>query len=69
MDNLFTSARLLVELKKQGFGAAGTVRTTKAAGKTLEEKYRTIGQKDLILKEVDRGLNLTLSDLKLRYTT
>lgn len=27
LDNLFTSARLLTELSKEGFGAAGTVRT------------------------------------------
>ena len=29
LDNLFTSARLLTQLEDDGFGAAGTVRTTR----------------------------------------
>ena len=65
MDYLFTSAKLLVQLKKEGFGAAGTIRTTKTAGEAVEEKYGIKRQKQL--KEVDRGLDPTLSDLKLKY--
>ena len=42
LDNLFTSARLLRQLKKEGFGAAGTVRTAKTARETIEE---TVGLK------------------------
>ena len=41
MDNLFTSAKLLAQLKEEGFGAARTVRTTKTAREEVEEKYRT----------------------------
>ena len=67
MDNLFTSAKLLAQLKEEGFGAAGTVRTTKTAREEVEEKYGTKRQKQL--KEVDRGLDRTLSDLKLKYST
>ena len=37
LDNLFTSSRLLRQLKTEGFGAAGTVRTLKTA---REEKRR-----------------------------
>ena len=58
-----------MELKRQGFGTAGTVRTTKTARETLEEKHETKRQKDPTLKEVDRGLDPTLSDLKLKHTT
>lgn len=41
MDNLFTLAKLLAQLKEEGFGAAGTVRTTKTAREEVEENYRT----------------------------
>ena len=37
LDNLFTSARLLRQLKQEGFGAAGTVRTSKTAREKIEE--------------------------------
>ena len=65
MDNLFTSAKLLAQLKEEGFGAAGTVRTTKTAREEIEEKHGTKRQKQL--KEANRGLDSTLSDLKLKY--
>ena len=61
MDNLFTSAKLLAQLKKEDFSAASTIRTTKTAREEVEEKYRTKRQKQL--KEVDR----TLSNLKLKH--
>ena len=37
LDNLFTSARLLRQLKQEGFGAAGTVRTAKTVRGNIEE--------------------------------
>lgn len=39
IDNLFTSAKLLAQLKQEGFGAAGIIRTTKIAREEVEEKY------------------------------
>ena len=61
LDNLFTSARLLRQLKQEGFGTAGTVRTSKTTREKIEEKDQTI------LKEQNRGLNPLLSLLKLDY--
>ena len=61
LDNLFTSARLLRQLKQEGFGAAGTVRTSKTAREKIEEKDQTA------LKEQNRGLNPLLSSLKLDH--
>jgi hypothetical protein len=37
LDNLFTSARLLSTLREQGFGAAGTVRSSKSKAELLAE--------------------------------
>lgn len=65
LDNLFTSARLLSLLRDQGFGGAGTVRTTKTNREALEEKEGFKAQKQH--KEVDRGLDYSLSELKLIY--
>ena len=63
LDNLFTSARLLRQLKQEGFGAAGTVRTSKTAREKIEEKGHTV------LKEQNRGLDPLLSSLKLDHNT
>ena len=68
LDNLFTSARLLTQLKEEGFGAAGTVRTQKTEREIREETQGTKAQKEKI-KEVNRGLHLSLSALKLEYNT
>ena len=65
MNNIFISDKLLVQLKEEGFSATGTIRTTKTAREAVEEKYRAKRQKQL--KEVDQGLDPTLSDLKLKY--
>ena len=65
MDNLFTSAKLLTQLKEEGFGSARTFRTTNTAREEVEEKHGMKRQKQL--KEMDRGLHPTLSDLKLKY--
>ena len=60
LDNLFTFTSLLTVLKKEGFGGAGTVRTTK----TEREE-----QKDQAQKGQDRGLDRSLAVLKLRHNT
>ena len=67
LDNLFTSARLLRQLKQEGFGAAGTVRTQKTAREKIEEKDGSTQQQKALLKEQNRGLNPLLSSLKLEY--
>ena len=63
LDNLITSARLLSRLKTLGFGGAGTVRTSKTVREEIEEKNGTKQQK--AKKEYNRGLDRSLSDLKL----
>ena len=45
LDNLFMSASLLTELKKEGFGGAGTVRIAKTAREEDEEKVGTTKQR------------------------
>ena len=45
LDNLFTSARLLSQLDSEGFGAAGTVRTTSTSREEMEAKEGTQAQK------------------------
>ena len=68
MDNLFTTASLLAKLKEYGFGAAGTVRTTKTTREEIEEKSGTAAQRQrLTTKDVNRGLDPRLSDLKNVY--
>ena len=63
MDNLFTSAELLRRLKKEGFGAAGTARTTKTAREESEAVSGTAGQKET-LKEPNRGIPTRIAELK-----
>ena len=65
IDNLFTSADVIVTCKHIGFGAAGTVRTTKTKREELEEKQDTKAQKQR--KEFNRGLDTCLADLKLKH--
>ena len=71
LDNLFTSKRLLLQLKAEGFGAAGTVRTSKTAREKIEESEGSKQQQEKLLKEKDRGLDPLLSSLKLHraYTS
>ena len=64
MDNLFTSARLLVQLEERGFGGAGTVRTTKTQREKDEEISGIKAQKQEAKKEHNRGLDLYLSDIR-----
>ena len=67
MDNLFTSARLLSALKEEGFGAAGTVRTTKTTREEEEEKHGTEQQRKNLAIDENKGLDEKLSDLKNVY--
>ena len=69
LDNLFTSARLLKALKKEGFGAAGTVRTTQTKREKDEKEKGTKKQRKKLPLEENRGLDRTLSDLKLKHHT
>jgi hypothetical protein len=92
LDNLFTSVRLFALLRDSGFGAAGTVRTTKSRSSWLAdtsvdegpderlvhlfEDFQTqqIQQSQISqpssqksLKEVNRGLDSSLAELKIVY--
>ena len=67
LDNLFTSSRLLTQLEDDGFGAAGTVRTTRTERENKEAKDGTKAQQKELEKEINRGLDPQLSDLKLKH--
>ena len=67
LDNLFTSTLLLKILKEEGFGAAGTVRTTKTKREITEEEFGTNEQQERQRREPNRGLDPSLSDLKLDH--
>ena len=67
LDNLFTSVRLLTQLEDDGFGAAGTVRTTRTEREKKEAKSGTKAQHQELQKEINRGLDPRLSDLKLKH--
>ena len=57
LDNLFTSVKLLQELRRLRIGGAGTIRTTKTKREELDEK------KESKKEQIDRQL----TDLKLLY--
>ena len=65
LDNLFTSARLLSQLNSEGFGGAGTVRTTVTSREELEVIKGTQAQKKS--QEPNRGLDQRLADLKIKW--
>lgn len=65
LDNLFTSVRLLSQLDEEGFGAAGTVRTTKTRREELETEEGTKAQREN--QEKNRGLDQRLTDLKIKW--
>ena len=67
LDNLFTSARLLTQLDSEGFGAAGTVRTTTTSREELEAKEGTKAQKKS--QEPNRGLDERLLELRTKWNT
>ena len=69
LDNLFTSVRLLTQLEDDGFGAAGTVRTTRTKREKNEAKSGTKAQQKELQKEKEhnRGLDLRLTDLKIKH--
>ena len=62
LDNLFTSARLLTRLDEEGFGAAGTVRTSTTRREDLEATNGTQAQQ--ASTEPNRGLDPRLLDLR-----
>ena len=68
LDNLFTSASLLTELKKEGFGGAGTIRIAKTAREEDEEKVGTTKQRQRAQKEHNRGIQPDLAELKIRHS-
>ena len=65
MNNLFTSADVIVTCSDIDFEAVGTVRITKTKREEQEEIKSTKAQKKR--KEVNRSLNSALSDLKLKH--
>ena len=71
MDNLFTSADLLGLLRNNGFGAAGTVRTSGQQTATEKDEARngTISQQKRLKKNKNRGIVPALADLKWTYET
>jgi hypothetical protein len=80
IDNLFTSAHLLAELRKFGIGGAGTVRTTKTKREEMEEKTQPsqssqpsqpsqLSQSSQPTREFNRGLNQSIADIKIRHNT
>jgi len=48
LDNLFTSSRLLRQLKLEGFGAAGTIRISKTTRENIEESEGSTQQKNIL---------------------
>ena len=67
LDTLFTSARLLSQLDSEGFGAAGTVRTTSTRREELKAQNGTKAQKKST--EPNRGLDLSLLELRTKWNT
>ena len=65
LDNLFTSSRLLSQLDSEGFGAAGTVRTTATSREEIEAKEGTQAQRRH--QEPNRGLNPRLAELRTKW--
>ena len=64
LDNLLTSAELLRRLKKEGFGASGTVRTTKTEREQSEATSGTAAQKQTVKKEPNRGIPKWIAECK-----
>ena len=67
LDNLFTSASLLLRLKQMGYGGAGTCRTQKTEREKEEQSHGSKAQRQQHTKEKNRGLNSFLSEIKLIY--
>lgn len=64
LDNLFTEARVLSELREEGIGAAGTVKTSKTQREEDEESHGTKAQKRKAKSESKKGLIPCLAELK-----
>lgn len=56
---------MLAQLDDEGFGAAGTVRTTKTSREELEAKEGTKAQREQ--QEPNRGLDQGLAELKTKW--
>ncbi len=71
IDNLFTSARLLIKLRLLGISAAGTVQTTKTKQEEVEEatQIKTRYQTLKCIPEPNHRLNQSIADIKFRYNT
>ena len=67
LDNLFTSARLLTRLDEEGFGAAGTIRTSTTRREDLEAIDSSQAQRTST--EPNRGLDSRLLDLRNKWNT
>ena len=65
LDNLFTSARLLTQLDKEGFRAIGTIRTSTTRREDLEATDGTQAQR--ISTEPSRGMDPRLLDLRNKW--
>ena len=65
LDNLFISARLLTQLDEEGFGAAGTVRTSTTRREDLEATDGTQAQRTST--EPNRGMDPRLLDLRNKW--
>ena len=68
LDNLFTTERLLTQLREEGFGAAGTIRLKKTVTEEKEETSGTQKQKKK-KKEPFQGIDSSLADLKIKYAS
>ena len=67
LDNLFTLARLLIQLDKEGFRAVGTVRTSITRREDLEATDGTEAQQEQASKESNYGMDSRLLDLRNKW--
>jgi len=70
LDNLFTSVKLLHQLREEGIGAAGTVRTTKTRREVVEEWDAKCMEPALrSKKDPPEQIDRSLADLKLVHSS
>ena len=69
LDNLSTSSRLLSFLEEQGFGAAGTVRTTGTEREIQELKRNTRIQQEQLRKDYNRSMHPDLVRLRTEHNS
>jgi hypothetical protein len=66
LDNLFTSVKLLHQLRKEGIGAAGTARTSKTRQEVINDWDKKAGRAK---KEPAKQIDPSLAELKLVYSS